>query len=56
MKKLFYSFLSLTIAALSLTSCEDVPAPYEYPEDNNVARLSPQPTPREQEHWKTHTT
>ena len=39
MKKLFYSFLSLTIAALSLTSCEDVPAPYELPEDNNGGEI-----------------
>ena len=39
MKKLFYSFLSLTIAALSLTSCEDVPAPYEYPEDNSGGEI-----------------
>lgn len=39
MKKLFYSFLSLAIAALSLSSCEDVPAPYEYPKDNGGGEI-----------------
>ncbi|MFZ1237674.1 MAG: hypothetical protein WAR39_11890 [Prevotella sp.] len=34
MKKIIYSLLTVTIAALSFTSCEDVPAPYAYPDDN----------------------
>jgi len=31
MKKLFYSFLVLAMTALTITSCEDVPAPYDDP-------------------------
>ena len=32
MKKLFYSFFVITMAVFSLTSCEDVPEPYNIPE------------------------
>lgn len=32
MKRLFYSMLALAISAMTFTSCEDVPAPYAYPE------------------------
>ncbi|MDY6206299.1 MAG: DUF6359 domain-containing protein [Prevotella sp.] len=35
MKKLFYSFFALALTALTFTSCEDVPAPYLNPNDNN---------------------
>lgn len=31
MKKIFYSMMALIIAAFTLTSCEDVPMPYEWP-------------------------
>lgn len=34
MKKLFKSMFMLTIAALAFTSCEDVPAPYDDPNNN----------------------
>lgn len=33
MKKLIYSFIIVTLAIWSFTSCEDVPAPYDYPVD-----------------------
>lgn len=56
MKKLFYSFLSLAIAALSLSSCEDVPAPYEYPKDNGGGEIVAPTDPKGTEHWKIHTT
>ena len=32
MKKLFYSLFAITMAVFSLTSCEDVPEPYNIPE------------------------
>ena len=34
MKKILYSMFALMIAALTFTSCEDVPAPYEIPGGN----------------------
>lgn len=33
MKKILYSVLALAIAAFTFTSCEDVPAPYDIPEE-----------------------
>ena len=35
MKKFIYSVLALAFAAYTLTSCEDVPAPYNTTFDNN---------------------
>lgn len=35
MKKLLYSIAAIVFTAFTLNSCEDVPAPYELPEDNN---------------------
>ena len=35
MKKLLYSLTAIVFTAFTLSSCEDVPAPYELPEDNN---------------------
>ena len=35
MKKLLYSLAAIIFTAFTLSSCEDVPAPYELPEDNN---------------------
>jgi hypothetical protein len=35
MKKLLYSLAAIVFTAFTLNSCEDVPAPYELPEDNN---------------------
>ncbi|MGM9705489.1 MAG: hypothetical protein ACI3YB_05820, partial [Prevotella sp.] len=34
MKKILYSVMALTMAAFTLTGCEDVPAPYDTPENN----------------------
>lgn len=34
MKKVIYSFFAMAIAAMTMTSCEDVPAPYDYPNNN----------------------
>lgn len=34
MKKILFSMLALTMAAFTFTSCEDVPAPYDNPNDN----------------------
>ncbi len=34
MKKILYSVFALAIAAFTFTSCEDVPAPYDDPNDN----------------------
>lgn len=34
MKKILYSVIALTMAAFTLTGCEDVPAPYDTPENN----------------------
>lgn len=38
MKKLFNSFIVLTATVLMLTSCEDVPAPYELPWDGTILK------------------
>lgn len=35
MKKLLYSLAAIVFTAFTLSGCEDVPAPYELPEDNN---------------------
>lgn len=35
MKKILYSVLALAMAAFTFTSCEDVPMPYDDPNDNN---------------------
>ncbi|RRD02726.1 OB-fold nucleic acid binding domain-containing protein [Prevotella sp. OH937_COT-195] len=34
MKKIIYSVIMLAIATFTMTSCEDVPAPYGFPEEN----------------------
>jgi hypothetical protein len=34
MKKLFYSLFALAMTAMTLTSCEDVPEPYNNPNNN----------------------
>ena len=36
MKKILYSVFALAVAAFTFTSCEDVPAPYDDPNDNPV--------------------
>mgnify|MGYP000000533898 CR=1 FL=1 len=36
MKKILYSVFALAIAAFTFTSCEDVPAPYDDPNDNPI--------------------
>ena len=36
MKKTLYSLLAITLTAFTLTSCEDVPAPYDDPNDNPI--------------------
>ena len=36
MKKILYSVLALAMAAFTFTSCEDVPAPYDDPNDNPI--------------------
>ena len=38
MKKLFNSFIAITATVLMLTSCEDVPAPYELPWDGTIMK------------------
>lgn len=38
MKKLLYSLAAIVFTAFTLSSCEDVPAPYELPEDNNGSK------------------
>lgn len=35
MRKILFSMLALTMAAFTFTSCEDVPAPYDNPNDND---------------------
>ena len=41
MKKLLYSLAAIIFTAFTLSSCEDVPAPYELPEDNNGSNEEP---------------
>lgn len=36
MKKILYSVLAIAMAAFTFTSCEDVPAPYDDPNDNPI--------------------
>ena len=36
MKKLFYSLFALAMTAMTFTSCEDVPAPYDDPNNNPI--------------------
>lgn len=36
MKKILYSVFAFAIAAFTLTSCEDVPAPYEMPDEGDI--------------------
>ena len=36
MKKFIYSFFALAVAAMTFSSCEDVPAPYDYSYDDNT--------------------
>lgn len=36
MKKILYSVLALAMTAFTLTSCEDVPAPYDMPDDGDI--------------------
>lgn len=36
MKKILYSVFALAVAAFTFTSCEDVPAPYDDPNDNPI--------------------
>lgn len=42
MKKIMYRILSLAIMAVTLTSCEDVPAPYGWPFDNGGGTEEPE--------------
>ena len=46
MKKLVYSAIALAVSVLSLTSCEDVPAPYTLPTDseNTEIKVAPKGT------------
>lgn len=44
MKKLIYSALVIVMSALTLTSCEDVPAPYDLPTDNGGTDNPDQPS------------
>jgi len=41
MKKILYSVMMLAIAAFTLTSCEDVPAPYGFPEESGKKEVIP---------------
>ena len=41
MKKIIYSVMMLAIAAFTLSSCEDVPAPYGFPESNGGKEVIP---------------
>ena len=36
MKKILFSAFALAMAAFTFTSCEDVPAPYDDPNDNPI--------------------
>ena len=38
MKKFIYSCLFLAMAAMTFSSCEDVPAPYNMPTENSAFR------------------
>ena len=41
MKRLFYSWLVMAVAALTFTGCEDVPAPYFEPTGGNGGTITP---------------
>ena len=41
MKKVIYSVMMLAIAAFTLSSCEDVPAPYGFPEESGGKEVVP---------------
>ena len=41
MKKIIYSVMMFAIAAFTLTSCEDVPAPYGFPEESGGKEVIP---------------
>ena len=43
MKKLVYSAIALAVSVLSLTSCEDVPAPYTLPTDSENTEIKVAP-------------
>ncbi|MBQ6188132.1 MAG: hypothetical protein IJK49_09355 [Prevotella sp.] len=45
MKKLFYSFFALAMTAMTFTSCEDVPTPYDDPIDPGVPSVAPEVEP-----------
>ena len=36
MKKILYSVFAFAMAAFTLTSCEDVPAPYDMPDEGDI--------------------
>lgn len=42
MKKILYSVFALTMAAFTFTSCEDVPAPYDDPNNNGGGQVLPE--------------
>ena len=42
MKKILYSVLAIALTAFTFTSCEDVPAPYDDPNDNDNKPLLPE--------------
>lgn len=42
MKKILYSVIALTMAAFTFTSCEDVPAPYDDPNNNGGGQGLPE--------------
>ena len=44
MKKIILSMLALAMTAMTFVSCEDVPAPYTTPTDNNGGQVAPAPT------------
>lgn len=46
MKKLFYSLFALTLSVMTFTSCEDVPAPYDLPEESGGSPSTPTVDPK----------
>lgn len=44
MKKIILSMFALAMTAMTFVSCEDVPAPYTTPTDNNSGQVAPAPT------------
>ena len=38
MKKIFSTLFVIAVAAMTFTSCEDVPSPYDYPNSNNTGK------------------